>query len=198
MRRARDCDPERKAKKRRLWAADSTNNHVRAARRRRQLMGATSAARAGTSSAKSARAHRPEVTSRAGTWAQAAQNIAGACAREGPAHLPPSYAALNIQSCLAITGQMYECMEECEWVTCVVCWRAWYDLPPHYHFDDLSSAPALRPRHGSHWQTAPSWGRAGGAQQTSGDWEAPAPWRRHANFCQRTIRRQRVQLSSTA
>ena len=32
---------------------------------------------------------------------------------------------------------MYECMEQCEWATCVVCWRAWYDLPPDYHFEEL-------------------------------------------------------------
>ena len=54
-----------------------------------------------------------------------------------PEHLPPAYVALNIPSCLAITSQMYECMELCEWSTCVVCWRAWYDLPPDYHFDEL-------------------------------------------------------------
>ena len=43
---------------------------------------------------------------------------------------------------------MYECMDKCEWVTCAVCWRAWYDLPSHYHFDDrcLGTSPLPTPR----------------------------------------------------
>ena len=29
---------------------------------------------------------------------------------------------------------MCGCLEEVQWATCVVCWRAWYDLPAGYEF----------------------------------------------------------------
>ena len=59
------------------------------------------------------------------------------CGSANPDHLPPAYAALNIPSYLVITGQMYESIVLCKWVTCVVCYRAWYDLQADYHFDEL-------------------------------------------------------------
>ena len=52
--------------------------------------------------------------------------------------MPPAYAALNLPSCLKMTAQMYGCLEQAVWATCVVCWRAWYDLPLNYAFEDIS------------------------------------------------------------
>ena len=78
----------------------------------------TGSTEANISSAKSARAHRLEVTTRAGTWVEAARRIANACDRGDMVQLPPVYAALHISSCLAVTAQMHECLEQSAWATC--------------------------------------------------------------------------------
>ncbi len=94
----------------------------------------------------SARASRTEVLGRAGTWKRAAEESARLCQREGPACLPPSFAALNLASALNLTSEMCGCLEQVEWMTCVACWRAWYDLPSGYEFSHTEqgarSAPA--------------------------------------------------------
>ena len=80
-------------------------------------------------SAQSARAQRFEVLGRDGAWKQAAQEMARLCQQSTLDYCPPAYAALSLPTCLSMTSQMYECLEQAEWRTCVVCWRAWYD--PH-------------------------------------------------------------------
>ena len=106
------------------------------------------APRKSTVSAQGARAQRSEALGRSGTWKQAAKHVAGAHEQEHVHYLPPAYAALNFPSCLKMSAQMYECLEKAEWATCVVCRRAWYDLPPSYTFEDISScrASSLTPR----------------------------------------------------
>ena len=52
-------------------------------------------------------------------------------------YLPPAYAALSLPTCLSMTSQLYESLEQTEWRTCVVCWRAWYDPPQEYGFQKV-------------------------------------------------------------
>ena len=85
----------------------------------------------------SARAQRQDVLSRAGTWKQAAECSARLCQQEAMDYLPPAYAALNLPICLSMIAQMYGCLEHAEWRTCVVCWRAWYDLPGDHDFEQI-------------------------------------------------------------
>ena len=85
----------------------------------------------------SARAQRPEVLGRDGAWKQAAQEVARLCQQPTLDYCPPAYAALGLPTCLSMTLQMYECLEQAEWRTCVVCWRAWYDLSQDYEFEKL-------------------------------------------------------------
>ena len=82
----------------------------------------------------SARADRAGVLGRGGTWKRAADLSARLCQHEGPSQLPPSYAGLDQEIPLRLTSQMCGCLEEVQWATCVVCWRAWYDLPAGYEF----------------------------------------------------------------
>jgi len=82
----------------------------------------------------SARAHRSEVLGRAGTWKRAAEQSARLCQRDGPTHLPPSYAALKMESARTFTSEMCGFLEQVVWTTCVACWRAWYDLPSGHVF----------------------------------------------------------------
>ena len=35
---------------------------------------------------------------------------------------------------------MYEALDLVQWQTCVVCWRAWYDVPRSYHFRPQAGA----------------------------------------------------------
>ena len=72
-----------------------------------------------------------------GRHLQAAERVASACGHESVNYLPPAYAALNLPSCLTIAAQMYEWLEPAERATCVACWRAWYDLPLNYEFEEL-------------------------------------------------------------
>ena len=76
--------------------------------------------------------------SRAGTWKQAAECSARRCQQEAMDYLPPAYAALHLPVCLSMTAQMYGCLERAEWKTCVVCWRAWYDLPGDHDFEEIT------------------------------------------------------------
>ena len=69
-----------------------------------------------------------------GTWKRAADLSARLCQHDGPSQLPPSYAGLDQETHLRLTSQMCGCLEEVQWATCVVCWRAWYDLPAGYEF----------------------------------------------------------------
>ena len=52
-------------------------------------------------------------------------------------YLPPAYAALSLPACLSMTSELYQSLEQTEWRTCVVCWRAWYDPPQDYNFQEL-------------------------------------------------------------
>ena len=90
-----------------------------------------------SSNIQSARAQRPEVLGRDGAWEQAAEKIARLCQQSSLDYCPPVYAALSLPVCLSMTAQMYECLEQAEWRTCVVCWRAWYDPPQDYQFERL-------------------------------------------------------------
>ena len=83
---------------------------------------------------KSARSDRAGVLGREGTWKRAAAQSARLCQHDGPSHLPPSYAALDQEPQRRLTSQMCGCLAEVQWATCVVCWRAWYDLPAGYEF----------------------------------------------------------------
>ena len=47
---------------------------------------------------------------------------------------PPAFAALHNERCFAFVREMYEALDLVQWQTCVVCWRAWYDVPRSYHF----------------------------------------------------------------
>ena len=66
----------------------------------------------------------------------------GVCVQAFPATghglLAPAHAALNLPVCLSMTAQMYGCLEHAEWRTCVVCWRAWYDLPGDHDFEKIA------------------------------------------------------------
>ena len=90
---------------------------------------------------KSARAHRPEALGRAGAWACSAEECARHCQRPAQRVVPPAYAALHVQSALQITSEMYECLERTQWQTCVVCWRAWYELPTDCEFSTTQRGP---------------------------------------------------------
>ena len=95
----------------------------------------------------SARAQRQGALSRAGTWKQAAECCARHCQQQAMDYLPPAYAALNLPVCLSMTAQMYGCLELTEWRTCVVCWRAWYDLPGDQDFAEIKLGRKERPAH---------------------------------------------------
>ena len=82
----------------------------------------------------SARADRAEAQGRGSTWKRAAEQSARLCQRDGPEHLPPCYAGLDQEPARRLTSEMCGCLEEVQWATCVVCWRAWYDLPAGYEF----------------------------------------------------------------
>ena len=88
-------------------------------------------------SAQSARAQRFEVLGRDGAWKQAAQEMARLCQQPALDYLPPAYAALSLPACFSMTSELYESLEQTEWRTCVVCWRAWYDPPQDYNFQQL-------------------------------------------------------------
>ena len=88
-------------------------------------------------SAQSARAQRSEVLGRDGAWKQAAQEMARLCQQPGLDYLPSAYAALSLPACLSMTSELYESLEQTEWRTCVVCWRAWYDPPQEYGFQKV-------------------------------------------------------------
>ena len=83
---------------------------------------------------KSARADRTGVLGREGSWKRTADESARLCQQDGPSHLPPCYAGLHQEHQRRLTSEMCGCLEEVQWATCVVCWRAWYDLPGDYEF----------------------------------------------------------------
>ena len=83
---------------------------------------------------KSARAERAGVLGRQGSWKRTAEESARLCQQDGPGHLPPCYAGLDQEHQRALTSQMCGCLEDVQWATCVVCWRAWYDLPAEYEW----------------------------------------------------------------
>ena len=83
---------------------------------------------------KSARAERAGVLGREGSWKRTAEESARLCQQDGPSHLPPCYAGLDQEHQRRLTSQMCGCLEDVQWATCVVCWRAWYDLPAEYEF----------------------------------------------------------------
>ena len=85
----------------------------------------------------SARAQRPEVLCRDGAWKQTPEQVARLCQQPRLDYCPPVYAALGLPACLSMTAEMYECLEQAEWITGVVCWRAWYDPPQGYDFEKL-------------------------------------------------------------
>ena len=83
---------------------------------------------------KSARADRASVLGREGRWKRTADESARLCQQDGPSHLPPCYAGLDQEHQRRLTSEMCGCLEDVQWATCVVCWRAWYDLPDDYEF----------------------------------------------------------------
>ena len=87
--------------------------------------------------AQSARAQRPQVLGRDGAWRQTAQEVARFCQQTPLDYRHPVYASLNFPPCLSMALQMCECSEQAEFNTCVVCLRAWYDLPHDYEFQKL-------------------------------------------------------------
>ena len=80
------------------------------------------------------RASRTVATiSRQGTWCLAAEQIAIAegnvAETPSTAVAPPAYAALNDAACLQPIKEMYELLgRHTQWLTCVVCWQAWYTV----------------------------------------------------------------------
>ncbi|CAK0889497.1 unnamed protein product [Prorocentrum cordatum] len=79
--------------------------------------------------------HRePHAQGRGSAWKQAAEQSARLCQRDGPEHSPPSYAGLDQEPARRLTSEMCGRLEEVQWATCVVCWRAWCDLPAGYEF----------------------------------------------------------------
>ncbi|CAK0867486.1 unnamed protein product [Prorocentrum cordatum] len=83
---------------------------------------------------KSARAERAGVLGREGSWKRAAEESARLCQQDGPSHLPPCYAGLYQEPQRRLTSQMCGRLENAQWATCVVRWRARYDLPAEYEF----------------------------------------------------------------
>ena len=70
---------------------------------------------------KSARADRTGVLVREGSWKRTADESARLCQQDGPSHLPPCYAGLHQEHQRWLTSEMYGCLEEVQWATCVVC-----------------------------------------------------------------------------
>ena len=130
---AYNAKPERKATARKRAASDGALQAklVQARKKRRQAQTAKMVP------AQSARAQRPEVFGRDGAWKRAAEQVARLCQQPSMDYCPPVYAALSLPACLSMTAQMYECLQQAEWRTCVVCWRAWYDPPQNYDFEQL-------------------------------------------------------------
>ena len=100
-------------------------------------------------SAQSARAQRFEVLGRDGAWKQAAQEMVRVCQQPILDYLPPAYAALSLPACLSMTSQMYECLEQAEWRTSVVCWWPWYDPPQDYRCGKCAAKDGGEPASGS-------------------------------------------------
>ena len=54
--------------------------------------------------------------------------------------LPPAYLALHNARCLGFVRDMYEALDTVAWHTCVVCWRAWFDVPTGFRFQPPAGA----------------------------------------------------------
>ena len=93
-----------------------------------------------------ARASRvPQTQCQGGTWALAAENIARAEQSSRLTTMPPSFCSLNDKVCLRKISEMYSFLEEARWATCVVCWRAWYNVPCDGNFQSAACpGPASR------------------------------------------------------
>ena len=98
---ALEADAKRKAERRAT---------VRGAERQRMLQG---------------RAQRQEeALACEGTWAITAQQVSAAQGSPSPfSKLPPAFAALHTERCLAFVREMCEALELVQWQTCVVCWK---------------------------------------------------------------------------
>ena len=82
-----------------------------------------------------------EVLTSEGTWATTARSTAEAQGSQAvPSRLPPAFAALHNEGCLAFVREMYEALHCVQWQTCVVCWRAWFDVPRTYEFSQPVAA----------------------------------------------------------
>ena len=94
---------------------------------------------------KMCRASRTVATiSRQGTWCLAAEQIAIAegnvAETPSTAVAPPAYAALNDAACLQPIKEMYELLgRHTQWLTCVVCWQAWYTVDSQKPMSPLPS-----------------------------------------------------------
>ena len=73
----------------------------------------------------SARSDRAGVLGKDGAWKRASAQSALLRHRDGQSHLPPFCAALALEPQRMPRSQMCGCLEEVQWATCVVCWRAW-------------------------------------------------------------------------
>ena len=69
-----------------------------------------------------ARAQRQlEAVTSEGTWATTARRLAAAQGSPAlPLKLPPAFAALHNEGCLAFVSEMYEALDLAQWQTCVV------------------------------------------------------------------------------
>jgi len=93
-----------------------------------------------------ARAQRQEeALTSTGTWPATAVHIAAVQGSDPRVpSLPPAFAALHQDGCLAFVRDMYEALELVKWQTCVVCWRAWYEVPRTYQFNPPSAGISTR------------------------------------------------------
>ena len=135
--KARDQRPERgKAhakRKAKRYQLDFTERAIKQARKKKHRQQAAQRS-AKVVVPKSARADRTGVLGREGSWKRTADESARLCQQDGPSHMPPCYAGLHQELQRKLTSEMCGCLEEVQWATCVVCWRAWYDLPADYEF----------------------------------------------------------------
>eukprot|EP00973_Karenia_brevis_P080842 11215232-Karenia_brevis.AAC.1 len=60
--------------------------------------------------------------------AKAAATIAKAEGDSSVNSTPPPFVALNDMTSMKYIRQMNRFLDEAQWATCVVCWRAWYNV----------------------------------------------------------------------
>ena len=130
-RRSRATPIQKKATRKRMATPRAQERNAQQKAARREM---TTAAEGQRALQARAQRQREAVTSE-GTWAITARQMAAAQGSPAtPSMLPPAFAALHNEGCLAFVSEMYEALDLAQWQTCVVCWRAWYDVPRNYKF----------------------------------------------------------------